>query len=279
MMLRAAAAGSAVLFLSPVLVLAKLSDSAGTMPAAEGGECVAPGRAGGGARPCPLVAARHGAQHSLMQQELSRKAGAPAAASERGAAVLGDPSGFEDMPPVQEAPESKGECDALLAVLATADSVRASRDLYEMVCRNAMRRRLPKLSGGCLYVPTNKHINAFYSTVESPNPWFFPSMFEDSFFKVEKGGQCPSEAKGGVATSLKGARVKSCKRESGFVGHAGVCVGVKTLGETQAEGVTVFAIDGLIGLLPVWEELVASSDPEEDKAEVSEERPANEDER
>mmetsp|Transcript_61907 Transcript_61907/g.171562 ORF Transcript_61907/g.171562 Transcript_61907/m.171562 type:complete len:646 (+) Transcript_61907:56-1993(+) len=154
-----------------------------------------------------------------------------------------------NVPEIQPVAESSSECREVLAVL-THHKMTEIRQVWQSVCSDDDKRaRLKELANGCLYLPSDKQMEIFWSVLERPNFWHFVKMFEDSFFQ-----DCPGARPGVNATAVGGAAVMSCEAgaDHGLLGRHGACHPATLLGSTATSGVRVYKIDALMGLDFSW---------------------------
>jgi len=139
-------------------------------------------------------------------------------------------------------------------------SISYARSFWQYVCHDDIREHLRELSGGCLYLPGNAHVNRFFQKVEGANHWHFINMLESSFFPLN-GTQCPTDERGKTVTTSEGQEVKTCKEGSGFVGSKGDCIHARLLEHTaaNASNLKVYVLDGMMGLDPIWQHLMSAA--------------------
>lgn len=153
--------------------------------------------------------------------------------------------------------EPEAACKALLDVLAAEtdadEGVDISRSLWEIVCKSStLLPRLHKLSNGCLYVPTNRHMRSMEDVIDNPFPLSFLPMFERSFFPLQE-NHCPTDRPGETSSSQLDTIVKACPSGQGFIGLDEQCLEAEMIGTANPGNVKVYKVDGLIGLGESWE--------------------------
>lgn len=146
-------------------------------------------------------------------------------------------------------------------------SVFASR-LWNFTCydRYECQAKLPDLSNGCLYVPTDDHLVALMGKIGTPHPCAVADMFVNSFFSKDN---CPKHEAITEVVSEGGALFKTCP--GGFRTHNAGCAKVTpaklTAGQQRMafHGIDVYLVDGVLGLPKAWDNKLlqaANYDPE-----------------
>eukprot|EP00928_Gymnodinium_smaydae_P021442 TRINITY_DN18365_c0_g1_i2.p1 TRINITY_DN18365_c0_g1~~TRINITY_DN18365_c0_g1_i2.p1 ORF type:complete len:738 (-),score=73.13 TRINITY_DN18365_c0_g1_i2:27-2240(-) len=163
------------------------------------------------------------------------------------------------VPPAKSDPITRDQCNALIAIAGKKRDLSDAKQLLSFMCNDASHRdHLTNLIGGCLYLPTNHHLDQLYEVIEHPNPWNFFYVIENSFFARHSGEKCASRAHGQSSTSISGdATVTSCQKQDGFVAADGSsCITTQLIDCTSGSvdtRVCVFELDGLMGLPEAWE--------------------------
>lgn len=198
---------------------------------------------------------------SLVSAGAPSRPAAPAGAKTRAATAVVHmrPRKFDSMPKKPKHAETKELCREMLDILGSDPEVVDAKALWGFACNEKQRSYLQQFKRGCLYVPTNKHVQTFFNVVERSNPWGFLSMWEDSF--VEGIHKCPTDDV--VVRHTRGkSQVTPCQNASGFVATDGSCIQATEIGKTGDSKIRVFKLEGLMGMDATWVRLIEKAGDE-----------------
>lgn len=152
------------------------------------------------------------------------------------------------------------ECQDTVASLRGNADISEALDIIRLLCvADDFRDAVPDFTGGCLYLPSNAHLNQVFDYVEQPTPLMWIEIFKEWFFSHDNNGNCPHElAAGSTATNAAGSEATVC--DSGFVSqhevaYQGACLTASAAGQVGGDiNMDVFALEGLLGLPEDWED-------------------------
>jgi len=157
----------------------------------------------------------------------------------------------QEIPDIQNPSTTEEECGEILTLLQSKAEATQIATVVSYICnRKGMKERMMELKEGCLYLPTNSHMEQFLKFVEHPNPWHFIYMLQGSFFQAASSASCPS-AGTSTSISLGGSTVRGCT--NGLVGSDSVCLQSTFLATSGSTGVHVYMLEGMMGLDEAWE--------------------------
>jgi len=165
------------------------------------------------------------------------------------------PAAWSDEPEKLSEHVTTEECNQLNLALKPHKDLSEARHLIRFFCENAdFQNEIPDLSSGCLYLPTNAHMQQLYEGVEHPYPHDFANMIREWLFSEQ---DCPADHEtSDLVANSRGSSVRTCSIADGhgLVGQHGACLEAEQVEEVAS--LRVHSFQGLLGLDARWQKMV-----------------------